>query len=396
MCIGNIIVFTGGDFMVCAELFKKINESNEYYLDVLEEVCNIESPTNYKEGVDKVGAYFTDMAEKRGWKVEVFDQESAGNVVCITMNPDVDNPPISLSGHIDTVHPVGAFGTPAVSRDDKNMYGPGVMDCKGGVVAAFMAMDALYKCGFKTRPVQLLLQTDEETGSATSKKATINYICEKAKGSVAFLNLEGCKAGTAVVFRKGIIRYLFNIYGKALHSSRCAEGANAIAEAAHKILQLEEMKDPEGLTCNCGIVNGGTTPNSVAEKCSFYADIRFATMEELEVVKNKVREIADNAKIKGCRCELVEVSYRPAMFETKRNYDLLDRMNEFYKDNDMPVLKPRRCLSGSDAANITEVGIPCIDCIGTEGSNIHSVDEHIELKSLEQSAKRIGAVVYCI
>lgn len=382
--------------MVCETLFKNISELNEYYLDVLEDVCNIDSPTSYKEGVDKVGEYFIDLAEKRGWKVEVFEQEVAGNVVCITMNPDAENPPISLSGHIDTVHPVGFFGTPAVRRDDKNMYGPGVMDCKGGVVAAFMAMDALDKCGFKSRPVQLLLQSDEETGSATSKKATINYICEKAKGSVAFLNLEGCKAGTAVLARKGILRFLFNVYGKASHSSLCASASNAIAEAAHKILQLEEMKNPEGLTCNCGVISGGTVPNSVAEKCSFYADIRFATPEELEFVRNKAKEIAEDNKIPGCRCELVEVSFRPSMPDVERNYDLLDKMNKIYEDNNMPVLKAIKCFGGSDAAYVTEVGIPCIDSIGTEGSNIHSIDEYIELKSLEESAKRIGAVAYCI
>ena len=50
------------------------------------------------------------------------------------------------------------------------MYGPGVMDCKGGIVAAIMAMEALEKCGFTERPVQLLLQSDEENGSATSNK----------------------------------------------------------------------------------------------------------------------------------------------------------------------------------------------------------------------------------
>lgn len=382
--------------MVCAELFEKIKDLSEIYLDVLEDVCNIESPTNYKEGVDKVGEYFIDMAIKHGWKVEMFEQEIAGNVVCITMNPDAENSPVSLSGHLDTVHPVGSFGTPAVKRDEHNMYGPGVMDCKGGVVAAFMAMDALERCGFKSRPVQLLLQTDEETGSATSKKATINYICDKAKGSVAFLNLEGCKAGTAVLARKGILRYRFNIFGKALHSSRCAEASNPIAEAAHKILKLEEMKNADGLTCNCGVISGGTTPNTVAEKCSFYADIRFSTAEELSQVRNTVKAIAENTLISGCRCELEEVSFRPAMAEVERNYDLLDKMNEIYADNNMPVLEARKCLSGADAANITEVGIPCIDCIGTEGSNIHSVDEYIELKSLEESAKRIGAVVYCI
>ena len=123
--------------MVCAELFEKIKDLSEIYLDVLEDVCNIESPTNYKEGVDKVGEYFIDMAIKHGWKVEVFEQEIAGNVVCITMNPDAENSPVSLSGHLDTVHPVGSFGTPAVKRDEHNMYGPGVMDCKGGAVAAW-------------------------------------------------------------------------------------------------------------------------------------------------------------------------------------------------------------------------------------------------------------------
>ena len=382
--------------MVCAELFEKIKDLNEYYLKVLEDVCNIESPTNYKEGVDKVGEYFIDMATKHGWKVEVFKQEIAGNVVCITMNPDAENMPVSLSGHIDTVHPVGSFGTPAVKCDEHNMYGPGVMDCKGGVVAAFMAMDALERCGFKSRPVQLLLQTDEETGSATSKKATINYICDKAKGSVVFLNLEGCKAGTAVLARKGILRYRFNIYGKALHSSRCAEASNPITESAHKILKSEEMKNADGLTCNCGVISGGTTPNTVAEKCSFYADIRFSTAEELSSVRNTVKMIAENTFVPGCRCELEEVSFRPAMAEVERNYDLLNKMNKIYEDNNMPVLEARKCLSGADAANITEVGIPCIDCIGTEGSNIHSVDEYIELKSLAESAKRIGAVVYCI
>jgi len=382
--------------MVCEELFGKIDDLNQHYLDVLENVCNLESPTNCKEGVDAVGDYFIKMAEEHGWKIEVFKQKVAGNVVCITLNPDATRTTISLSGHIDTVHPVGSFGTPAVKRDSKNMYGPGVMDCKGGVVAAFMAMEALEKCSFKARPVQLLLQTDEETGSSSSEKATIKYICEKAQNSIAFLNLEGYKSNTAVLQRKGILRYRFTVYGKALHSSRCAEGSNAIAEAAYKILQLEEMKDPDGLTCNCGVISGGTTANTVAEKCCFYADIRFSAIDELKTAKEKVKKIAESSKIQGCTCEVEEVSYRPAMMQSEKNNELLSKMNKIYSENGMPVLRGRSCPSGSDAAYITECGIPCVDGIGTEGSNIHSADEYIELKSLAESAKRIAAVVYCI
>ena len=382
--------------MICEKLFKTIDEMEDTYLNILEDICNIESPTEYKAGVDAVGNYFIKMARERGWDVDIFKQNVSGDAICITLNPESTTPPITLSAHTDTVHPVGTFGTPAVKRDSKNMYGPGVMDCKGGAVAAFMAMDALSKCGFTKRPIKFIIQSDEEDSSVTSNKATIDYMCKKAAGSVAFLNLEGYTNGTAVLSRKGIIRYRFTVHGKALHSARCTDAANAVAEAASKILQLEEMKDPSGLTCNCGVINGGTVANSVAAECVFYADIRFATPEQLEWVKKTVKKIADTSRINGCSCDLEEVSYRPAMYHTDRNVKLLESMNKIYAENGLPTLNGRNCLSGSDAAYITECGIPCIDCIGTEGKNIHSADEYITLASLCEAAKRIAAIAYCI
>lgn len=382
--------------MKCEHLFKKIDEMEEKYLDFLEDVCNIESPTDYKEGVDDVGNYFTKYANERGWKVEVFEQPISGNVVCITLNPDAEGKPISFSGHMDTVFPKGIFGTPAVRRDESCMYGPGVMDCKGGIVAAVMAMDALEQCGFDERSVQLLLQSDEETGSSTSKKATINYILEKAKNSEAFLNLEGHLSDTLILERKGILRYLFDIQGKAMHSSRCHEAANAVAEAAYKIIELEKFKEPDGITCNCGVISGGTKPNTVAENCTFYADIRFSTPDELSDVRKYVDSIAKKTFVEGCSCSLKEVSLRPAMPYSEKNYDLLEKMNKIYSENGMPVLEARKNLGGSDAAYATEWGIPCVDGIGTEGFNIHSTNEYIELKSLAQSAKRLASVVYCL
>lgn len=382
--------------MICKELFQKIDELNEKYLDILEDVCNIESPTSFKEGVDKVGKYFINMAKKRGWKVEISKQEISGDAICITMNPDIDNAPVSLSGHIDTVHPIGLFSCPAVIRDKKNMYGPGVMDCKGGVVAAFMAMDALRESGFKGRPVKLIIQSDEENSSRTSNKKTVEFMCKKAENSVAFLNLEGYVKNTAVIIRKGILRYKFTVVGKACHSSKCNLGANAIAEAAHKIIELEKMKDDNGLTCCCGIINGGTAVNTVAEECTFYADIRFSTDEEVESVKKTVKKIADTSNIDGCTCNLEEISFRPAMIDSEKNRALLKKINEIYQSNDLPILSARKNLSGSDAAYITQIGVPCIDSIGTEGKHIHSKNEYIELKSLAESAKRIASVVFCI
>lgn len=374
-------------------LFDTIDELNMEFTSMWEEVCNIESPTEYKQGVDAVGKYFSDYAEKQGWNVEIFEQFVAGNCVCITMNLESDKQPITLSAHMDTAHPVGAFGTPAVRMDEQRIYGPGVIDCKGGGVAALMAMTALGKIGFRGRPVRLILQSDEEGGSLLSNKETINYICRKASDSIAFLNCESSKgSNTAVLWRKGICRYRFDITGQSFHSARCAVGgASAIAEAAHKILELEKMKNSDGVTCNCGIINGGTTPNTVPEHCTFIADVRFNDKDEWEQAEIMIRAVAEKSYIGGTTCDVAKISSRPAMEKSERNFKLLEKLNKIYAECGLPELTARQSLGGSDAAEITESGIPCIDSIGVEGDKIHTPEEYGILSSLAEAAKRIAA-----
>ena len=241
------------------EIFEMIDSLYEPYLQVWQDVGNIESPTRCKALVDEVSQYFANMARQRGWKVDIMKSENAGDVVCITLNPDSKEAPICLSGHLDTVHAVGAFGSPAVHCDNEKIYGPGVTDCKGGVVAGFLAMDAVSRLGYRNRPVKLLLQTDEEFGSALSQKKTINYIIEQSKDAIAFLNLERNNPGTACLGRKGIVTFSFVVKGKAAHSSNSAEaGANAIVDAAYKRIELDKIKDKDGITCNCAMLGVGT------------------------------------------------------------------------------------------------------------------------------------------
>lgn len=382
--------------MECGRLFSVIDELNAAYCDIWETVCNMESPTAYKQGVDAVGDYFLHLAEGHGWQTEVLRCENAGNAICITINPDAKEAAVTFSGHIDTVHPVGLFGTPAVRRDKANLYGPGVEDCKGGVVACFMALDALDCCGFTRRPVKLIIQSDEETGSKTSGLKTVDFMCKKAEGSAAFLNTEGIQGNTAVLIRKGILRYRFTVKGKSVHSSRCPSGANAIAEAAHKILRLEKLKDTETITCNCGVIEGGTVANTVPDQCSFTADFRFGTAAECDEIRKIAEETASATYVAGCSCTLEQVSFRPAMPPTEKNYALLETINRIYVQNGLPKLEPCLSFGGSDAAYITQAEIPCVDSLGVEGGNIHSVDEYARLDSLAESAKRLAAVAYCL
>ena len=51
--------------MKCNKVFEKIDELFDRYVDIWEEVVNIESPTMDKQRVDAVGQYFIDIAEKK-------------------------------------------------------------------------------------------------------------------------------------------------------------------------------------------------------------------------------------------------------------------------------------------------------------------------------------------
>ena len=91
-------------------LFEKIDCLNQEYIQIWQDVCNLESPTNDKARVDAAGAYIAAWARKKGWTVHIEPMKGAGDVVWITLNPDLPGKGIFLSGHLDTVHPVGLFG----------------------------------------------------------------------------------------------------------------------------------------------------------------------------------------------------------------------------------------------------------------------------------------------
>lgn len=372
---------------------EKIRELTPEYTRLWAEICMIESPTVYKAGVDAVCRRLTEYAEAKGWQTEICPQEVSGDVACITLHPGAPGAPIALSGHMDTVHPVGSFGTPAVRMDETKIYGPGVQDCKGGIIAAMLAMDALEQCGFDARPVMLLLQSDEEKGSMPSRQATINWICEKAKGAAAFLNGEGRGIGKALISCKGILRFEFRVHGVGGHSSQCYKLSNAILDATYRIQELEKQKNPDGITCNCGTISGGTVPNAVAEECVFTADFRFPQYTDMEVIRETVRRVAEAEHLSRCRCEAVEISHRPPMERVQRNLDLLAHINEILAARGMQTLEPTRANGGTDAAYVTLAGIPCLDSFGVIGGSIHTVNEFALLDSLPSTAELISTVI---
>ncbi|MBR4863746.1 MAG: M20/M25/M40 family metallo-hydrolase [Oscillospiraceae bacterium] len=363
------------------------------YRKIWEEICNIESPTAYKPGVDAVGKYITEWAKKKGFAVKSLPQEVSGDPLCITLNADVDAAPIAMGAHMDTVHPVGTFGTPAVRVEGDMIYGPGVCDCKGCVTMGMMVLDVLKESGYRDRPVMLLVDSDEETGSMGSNKATINWMCQQAKDAVAFFNIEAHTEGKAVMWRKGIARFRFTVSGKKAHSGACYVGANAIAQAAHMIIDLEQYKTPDGLTCNCGMISGGTTPNTVPGECTFVADFRCGTDEERQTAIDAANRVCATEYVPGCSATWEQMSYRVAMPLVDRNLELLNKVNSILESAGLTTLEVAFAQGGSDANDATAHGIPAIDNLGIWGGNVHSNAEFAQLDSLTPCTKRMVTII---
>lgn len=377
------------DFSV-VKVFNKIDELIDSFVNIWTDIVKIESPSNYKKGVDEVGAYFIDYAAKQLWDVEVLENEVAGNAICITMNQNSKEKPIALSGHMDTVHPLGSMNT--YIKDNK-IYGPGCTDCKGGLIVSLLAMKALKECEYIARPIKLILQSDEEVGSRLSNKKTIEFMCEKAKDCVCFLNTEMYSPDSAVIMRKGIRRYEMVFKGVAAHSSICNQGKSAILEASYKIIELEKMKDSDDITINVGVIEGGTTPNTVPEDCRIQIDVRFNNDESLKKVDDYINEIASRTYIDGVKTELINHSTRIAMDNKQYNIDLLDKCNTIFEKYGLSTLKARKATGGSDAAYTSSAGIATLDSLGVSGGYIHSKNEYANIESLSENSKRFVSLI---
>jgi glutamate carboxypeptidase len=162
------------------------------------------------------------------------------------------------------------------------------------------------------------------------------------------------------------------------------------------ILELEKYKDAEGLTCNCGMIQGGTAHNTVPGYCEFRANIRFVDEKQFDEISAVVEKLAANPHNPKCRIEAEIHGLRPAMERVERNLKLLDTINGIFAENGLETLEPVKKTGGSDAAHITKAGIPCLDNLGAWGGRIHSPDEYALCESLKNSAKQLAAIAYCI
>src|SRR6185369_3562057 len=135
----------------------------------------------------------------------------------------------------DTVYPLGTLAKMPFRVAEGRLWGPGVLDMKGGIAFFVYAMRVLRELDIPVkRKVLLQLNSDEEVGSESSRPLTE----KEAQRSVAVLVLEPGQGleGAAKTARKGVGDYTVTVRGKSAHAGvDFASGASAILELARQI-----------------------------------------------------------------------------------------------------------------------------------------------------------------
>ncbi len=378
------------------KIFEIIEKNQPEIKKLWIQMAKIESPSYDKEAVDSVGELIASFAKDKGLDAKIVPFKESGNGLVVTLDNGSSEKPVTLMGHMDTVHKKGIFGEEIVKEEDGFLKGPGVYDCKGGLSVALLAICSLKEAGFSKRPVKIVLSPDEEVNSTYSKEEGRNYLRENIRGSLMALNCEsGSPEGKIVTGRKGVFRLRVDVTGKAAHAgSDYFNGVSAIKEAAHKIIEIEKGSERDNITYNCGIINGGTIANSVPENCSFIVDIRYNKLEDKKRAEDHVKKIADTSYIGNTVSLVTEISSRVPMEETKGNLELFEYIKNISSKYELGELTNCIAGGGSDSCYSVEVGVPSLCAMGIEGHEQHTLRERAYISALAKRAKLIAAAIY--
>lgn len=368
------------------QVFKFIETNTEKYLDFLYKICSYEARAYDKETLDSMVDYIEAFAQAEGLQVKRKPMEKCGDFLTVEINPGAEKAGF-FHAHMDTVHEKGIFGDPPVRMDENRMYGPGVIDCKGGITIAMLTMKALLDNGFD-KHIRLVLTSDEEISNILGGPEEIQFIQESGKGFPWAINCETAERDEVVVARKGILKYRLDIKGVSGHAGRhYFTSKNAILEAAHKIIALHSKSVPGGNTYSCNIISGGTVLNVIPDSCSVSLDIRACTRKDMEQAKAEVQAIAQTEFIPGTSCQVTMLSCRPPMEKRQETLALLERLQQVCRKYNLGTLTPTESGGGSDSCYTQAAGITSICGMGASGGLQHTPKEFLNKDSVPLRAK---------
>ncbi len=305
-----------------------------------------------------------------------------GSVRARFPHKDFGKPGILVSGHLDTVHPVGTIEKNPWRIEDGRAYGPGIQDMKGGNFVTVEALRQLAIAGIETPlPVTVLFTPDEEIGTPSTREL---IEMEARKNKVVLVPEPAGPNGEATTGRYAIARFNLKTIGRPSHAgARLAEGRSAIAAMARKILEIEEMTS-EDCTFSVGVIHAGQWVNCVSSECTAEALSMAKRQEDLDAGVAKMLAHAGEAND-----VIIEVTHgvtRPVWEAGDGTMKLYGIAREVAKELGFEMAH-RSSGGGSDGNFTGALGIATLDSLGVRGKGAHTLEEHIEIASLTERAQ---------
>lgn len=254
-------------------------------------------------------------------KVEIDRQ---GNVFGI--RPGKGNgPKLVVAAHLDTVFPEG---TDVVAKYKENkIYAPGIADNGRGLASVLTLLRALEIAQIHTIGDIIFGATvgEEGLGDLNGVKA----LFEKKHDIDGFISIEPGSPERITYLATGSRRYRVTYTGQGGHSFGDFGKPSAIHALGRAIAKISDVTTPENpkTTFNVGIVNGGTSVNTISANAEMLIDMRsvspiaLSELEErvLDIVRKAAEEENKRWNTNEIKVELKLVGDRPAGSQAKNS-----------------------------------------------------------------------------
>lgn len=222
--------------------------------------------------------------------------DTVGNVLGIRRGAERGTKSVAVTAHIDTVFPAG---TPLDIRlEGGKLRGPGISDNASGVTALLALAAALGASPIPHAAGILFVGNVGEEGEGDLRGMRHLFSHPRWKDSIAHtLVLDGSGSDTIVTQALGSRRFEVTVRGPGGHSWSDFGAPNPIVILARALSTFSRARLPAEprTTASVGVIQGGTSVNTIPESASARVDIRSTSAAEMERLERALRAAVEEA-----------------------------------------------------------------------------------------------------
>ena len=350
-----------------------------------ERICAVPAPTG-QEGPR--AAFVATLFRERGYTPEI---DEMGNVYAIRCGqqhmdtPQHHPPALMLLAHLDTVFPLDTPIT--IQHDGDILHGPGIGDNSISVAALLTLLEILDELHIQTENDLIAVANVGEEGLGNLRGA--RQAVERYRSQLGMVIVVDGHLGYIVNRAVGSLRWRVIVRGPGGHSFGSFGTPSAIHGLGRIIAAIADLDVPREpgvrTTYNVGVIEGGTSVNTIASSASALLDLRSTSIASLHALADRVRTIIQQVANPGLSTEIEVLGERPA-----GQCALDDPLVEIAKETLAWLGINARCVASSTDANIPmSLGIPSI-CVGiTHVEKAHTLQEHIYISPVKKGLAQL-------